>query len=51
MDVRYLYRDRSKDGGDNNGGECTGYAGRSFTFGKGPGGEVKVVDMTGLRRS
>ncbi len=52
VDVRYLYHDRFKnDQGDNNGNECTGYAGRRFTFGKGPAGGVEVLDMTGPRRS
>jgi hypothetical protein len=50
VDVRYLYRDRLMDGGDNSGGECTGYAGRQFTFGKGPAGGVEVLDMSGPRR-
>jgi hypothetical protein len=52
IDVRYLYRDVFKrDRGDNRGHECTGYAGRRFTFGKSPTGNVEVVDMTGPRRS
>jgi hypothetical protein len=52
VDVRYLYRDRRK-GSDQNSfaTECVSYAGRQFTFGKGPGGELKVLDMTGPRRS
>ncbi len=50
VDVRYLYHDRSKDGGDNGGHECTGFAGRRLTFGKGPTGAVQVLDMTGPRR-
>jgi hypothetical protein len=52
VDVRYFYRDRLKDdrGQDGFGRECTGYAGRSFTFGKGAAG-VEVLDMTGPRRS
>jgi hypothetical protein len=52
VDVRYLYRDWSKN--DNSGGfgrECTNYAGRRFTLAKGPSGGVEVVDMTGTRRS
>jgi len=51
VDVRYLYQDRFKNSDDNGGHECTGYAGRRFTFGKGPGGAVEVLDMTGPRRS
>jgi hypothetical protein len=52
VDVRYLYQDRFKnDRGDNGGHECTGYAGRRFTFGKGADGAVEVLDMTGPRRS
>jgi hypothetical protein len=52
LDVRYLYRDTIKrDRGDNRGHECTGYAGRRFTFGKTPAGNIEVVDMTGPRRS
>ena len=52
VDVRYLYQDRFKnDRGENGGHECTGYAGRRFTFGKGPAGGVEVLDMTGPRRS
>jgi hypothetical protein len=51
VDVRYLYRDRFKnDRGGNGGHECTGYAGRRFTFGKGPAGGVEVLEMTGPRR-
>jgi hypothetical protein len=52
VDVRYFYRDRFKDdrGEDGFGSECTGYASRSFTFGKGAAG-VEVLDMTGPRRS
>jgi hypothetical protein len=51
VDVRYFYRDRLKDDrGINGGRECTGYAGRSFTFGKGTTG-VEVLEMTGTRRS
>jgi hypothetical protein len=53
VDVRYLYRDWQKDnsGPNSMGGVCTGYAGRRFTFGKGPKGGVEVLDMTGPRRS
>jgi hypothetical protein len=54
VDVRYFYRDRSKDdrGQDQgHGRECTGFAGRQFTFGKGKTGGVEVLDMTGQRRS
>ena len=52
VDARYLYGDRfMNDRGDNGGHECTGYAGRSFTFGKGKAGEVEVLDMTGPRRN
>jgi hypothetical protein len=52
LDVRFLYRDRFKrDRGDNRGHECTGYAGRRFTFAKSPAGKVEVVEMTGPRRS
>jgi hypothetical protein len=47
--VRYLYGDRQK--ADSDGHECTGYAGRRFTLGKGPAGGVEVLDMTGPRRS
>jgi hypothetical protein len=51
VDVRYLYRDRLKDDrGPNGGRECTGYAGRSFTFGKGTA-KVEVLEMTGTRRN
>jgi uncharacterized protein YceK len=62
VDVRYLYRDRSKYQGAQNPSapsgthstthdECTNFAGRQFTFGKGKSGEVEVLDMTGPRRS
>ena len=52
VDVRYLYRDRfMNDRGDNRGHECTDYAGRSFTFGKGKAGAIAVLDMTGPRRN
>ncbi len=52
VDVRYLYRDRHKGSEQNSFvTECVSYAGRQFTFGKGPAGQVKVLDMTGLRRS
>jgi hypothetical protein len=51
VDVRYLYKDWSKnDRSDRGGHECTSYAGRRFTFGKGPAGGVEVLDMTGPRR-
>ena len=40
--ARYLYRDRLKN--DRN--ECTGYASRRFTFGKGPAGGVEVLDVS-----
>ncbi len=52
VNVRYLYRDWLKNDGGQDGfrRECTGYAGRSFTFGKGTAG-VEVVDMTGPRRN
>lgn len=52
VDVRYFYRDRSKDdgGGDTNrGSECTGFAGRRFALGKAEAG-VEVLEMTGERR-
>ena len=47
-DVRYWYRDRSKDdtGEDGFGRECSGYASRRFTLGKGAAG-VEVLGMTG----
>ena len=53
VNVRYLYRDRQKDGSgaSTDGNECTGYAGRNFTFGKSEAGGVKVLEMTGPRRS
>jgi hypothetical protein len=62
VDIRYLYRDRSKnDRGQSqttNGGgqsgfghECTNFAGRQFTLGKNAAGAVQVLDMTGPRRS
>ncbi len=64
VDVRYFYRDRLKDdrGHDGFGRECTGYAGRSFTFGKETAGGkesgyaegapgIVVLEMTGPRRS
>ena len=50
VDARYFYRDRLKD----DGGfwkECTGYAGRRFSFSKSPAGSVEVVEMNGERRS
>ncbi len=53
VDVRYFYRDRSKNdrGGDQGQGrECTGFAGRQFTFGQGKAGGVAVLKMTGQRR-
>jgi hypothetical protein len=48
VDVRYLYRDRSKDDTGENGfgRECSGYASRRFTLGKGAAG-VEVLGMTG----
>ena len=47
LDVRYLYRDRSKDDGGNGiGRECSGYEERRFTLGK-SGARVEVLDMTG----
>ncbi len=49
VDVRYFYQDRQK--ANSLGHECTGYGGRSFTFGKGEAGGVDVVEMTGPRRS
>ncbi len=61
VDVRYFYRDRSKNGRRNKstnismqggfGRDCTGYAGRQFTFGKDKTGGIEVLDMTGPRRS
>ena len=53
VDVRYFYRDWQKSNrGDSNGGnECTGFAGRSFTFGKDAADGVKILEMTGPRRS
>jgi hypothetical protein len=62
VDVRYFYRDRSKNDRSHNQSsnnamqsgfqrQCTGYAGRQFTLGKGKTGEVEVLDMTGPRRS
>ena len=53
VDVRYFYRDRSKNdrgGGQGQGRECTGFAGRQFTFGQGKAGGVAVLKMTGQRR-
>ena len=52
VDVRYLYRDRQKDSRQNSfGSECVSYGGRSFTLGKNAAGAVRVLDMTGPRRS
>jgi hypothetical protein len=53
VNVRYLYRDWQKNGNgaSTDGNECTGYSGRSFTFGKDPAGGAKVLEMTGPRRS
>ena len=53
VDARYLYRDRLKDDQGRGGfaTECTGYAGRRFSFTKSPAGSVEVVEMTGERRS
>ncbi len=52
VDVRYLYRDRQKDNGQNSFvHECVNYGGRSFTLAKSATGGVTVVDMTGPRRS
>jgi hypothetical protein len=51
-DVRYFYGDRFKsDRGENGGHECIGFSGRRFTFGEGEAGGVKVLEMTGPRRS
>jgi hypothetical protein len=48
VDVRYLYRDRFKNGGGDTGSNgCIGYAGRRFTLGKGLTGGVEVLEMTG----
>jgi hypothetical protein len=47
LDVRYLYRDRSKDDRDNGMGRaCSGYAGRRFTLAKTDAG-IDVIEMTG----
>jgi hypothetical protein len=67
VDVRYFYRDRSKNNGTQSqstgnhtsGGlatrtfhaECVNFAGRQFTLGKDKNGAVEVLDMTGPRRS
>jgi hypothetical protein len=51
VDVRYLYRDRSKDDGGNGiGRDCSGYHERRFTLGKSPAG-IEVLDMTGPQRT
>jgi hypothetical protein len=67
VDVRYFYRDRSKNNGTQSQGtpnhttgglthrtfhaECVNFAGRQFTLGKDKTGAVEVLDMTGPRRS
>lgn len=51
-DVRYLYRDRSKDDGGNEiGRACSGYDKRRFTLGKEGATGLEVLDMTGPQRT
>jgi hypothetical protein len=53
LEVRYFYRDRFKDDTGRSGfsRECTGFAGRRFTLAGDATGGVKVLEMTGPRRS
>ena len=50
VDVRYLYRDRSRDDQDGLGRDCSAYSERRFTLGK-DAEAIEVLEMTGPQRT